>query len=305
MALVGAGSRSENHARILAELGALGAVYDAVEDAARECGHRYSASHHTSLDALMSSEFDAALVCVHMHPEAIARLVRAKKDILVDGSVTYQSREIDPLMELAERNRTLLLYGCTGRFNPAVAKARDLVMSGTLGSLAALEFHRHKAPPHAGGAGVIRDAAAQDMDSAVWLFGQTPEMVFARSGSMHGGCDDHAVVVLGFGDGKMATVSSGWISPLKEQTFSAICANAVVSGDAVSQEIRIRTPAATRDATDPWRDPLQCEIEGFLAAAAGKTRPPADAREAVNAAKMLEAALLSNESGTPIYLESR
>jgi UDP-N-acetylglucosamine 3-dehydrogenase len=53
----------------------------------------------------------------------------------------------------------------------------------------------------------------------------------------------------------------------------------------------------------PFEEPLTLELKSFIAAVQGKENSAVSARDATNVTKVAEAALLSSDTGSPIYLD--
>jgi len=137
----------------------------------------------------------------------------------------------------------------------------------------------------------------------MWLFDDTPEVVFARSGKIRHDHEDFATIVLGFKDNKVAVISSNWITPTRIRKFNAVCGDAIISSDFISQEVRIVTDNGTEIPRKNVEEPLLLEIDNFLAACEGKEELLVKPEHAVNTTKIAEAALLSSQKGTPIYID--
>lgn len=304
---IGTGGWGKNHTRILAQLGVLTAVCDTDEKRAKEYGEKYSVNHYNSVDSLLDSEeFDAAFVCTptSTHAKIASQLIQAKKNVFVEKPMTYLSEEGEDLLELAKRNKVLLTCGYIERFNPAVATVKELVQSKKFGDLVMLEFHREsRMPLHIKDVGIIYDTSVHDIDTAMWLFDDTPEVVFARAGQIKHEHEDFASIMLGFKDNKVAIISSNWITPTRVRNFNAVCTEAIISSDFISQEVKIEKSDDTEIPRHEKQEPLLREIESFLGAIEGKNELIVKPQQAVNVTKIAEAALLSSQKGTPIYLE--
>jgi UDP-N-acetylglucosamine 3-dehydrogenase len=158
-------------------------------------------------------------------------------------------------------------------------------------------------PAHIKDVGIIYDTSVHDIDTAMWLFDDTPEVVFARAGSINHEYEDFASIMLGFKDNKVAIISSNWITPTRVRNFNAVCTEAIISSDFISQEVRIETKNDTEIPRHEIQEPLLLEIQNFLGAVEGKNELIVKPEQAVNVTKIAEAALLSSQKGTPIYLE--
>lgn len=304
---IGTGGWGKNHTRILSQLGVLSAVCDTDEKRGKEYGEKYAVNHYNSVDSLLESEdFDAAFVCTptSTHSKIASQLIQAKKNVFVEKPMTYLSEEGEDLLALAKRNKVLLTCGYIERFNPAVDIVKKLVQSKKYGDLVMLEFHREsRMPLHIKDVGIIYDTSVHDIDTAMWLFDDTPEVVFARAGQIKHEHEDFASIMLGFKDNKVAIISSNWITPTRVRNFNAVFTEAIISSDFLSQEVKIEKADDTEIPRHEKEEPLLREIESFLGAIEDKNELIVKPEHAVNVTKIAEAALLSSQKGTPIYLD--
>jgi len=306
---IGVGGWGKNHSRVLSEFGVLSAVCDTSSQRAKEFGKKYSVNFYNSFESLLEhEEFDAALVCTptFTHSDITKRLIENKKHVFVEKPMTYLSEDGQNLIDAAKRNNVILTCGYIERFNPAVASVKDFLKSQKYGDLIRLEFYReHRMPQHIKDVGVIYDTSVHDIDTAMWLFDETPEIVFAIAGKINHEHEDFATITLGFKDNKTATISSNWITPIRVRNFNAVCTEARIFSDFITQEIRIETDNGTENPKNEKAEPLSLEIKNFLDTIDGKDDLLVKPEQAVNVTKIAEAALLSSQRGTPIYLDLR
>ena len=304
---IGTGGWGKNHTRILAQLEVLTAVCDTNKEKSKEFGEKYSVNHYDSVDSLLDSEnFDGAFVCTptSTHSEIATKLIQKRKSVFIEKPMTYLSEEGEDLVQLAKKNNVVLTCGYIERFNPAVTLVKDYVKSKKYGELVMLEFYReNRMPMHIKDVGIIYDTSVHDIDTAMWLFDDTPQVVFARSGKIQHEHEDFATIMLGFKDNKVAIISSNWITPSRIRTFNAVCTEGIISSDFITQEVKIKTKNETEIPRKEMQEPLLLEIKNFLGAIEGKNELKVKSSEAVNVTKIAEAALLSSQKGTPIYLD--
>jgi len=304
---IGTGGWGKNHTRILAQLEVLSAVCDTNKEMSKEFGEKYSVNHYDSVDSLLDSEnFDGAFVCTptSTHSEIATKLIQKRKSVFIEKPMTYLSEEGEDLVQLAKKNNVVLTCGYIERFNPAVTLVKDYVKSKKYGELVMLEFHReNRMPMHIKDVGIIYDTSVHDIDTAMWLFDDTPQVVFARSGKIQHEHEDFATIMLGFKDNKVAIISSNWITPSRIRTFNAVCTEGIVSSDFITQEVKIQTKNETEIPRKEMQEPLLLEIKNFLGVIEGKNELTVKSSEAVNVTKIAEASLLSSQKGTPIYLD--
>jgi len=296
---IGVGGWGKNHSRVLSEFGVLSAVCDTSSQRAKEFGKKYSVNFHNSFESLLEhEEFDAALVCTptFTHSDITKRLIENKKHVFVEKPMTYLSKDGQNLIDAAKRNNVILTCGYIERFNPAVASVKDFLKSQKYGDLIRLEFYReHRMPQHIKDVGVIYDTSVHDIDTAMWLFDETPEIVFAIAGKINHQHEDFATITLGFKDNKTATISSNWITPIRVRNFNAVCTEARIFSDFITQEIRIETDNGTENPKNEKAEPLSLEIKNFLDANDGKDNLLVNPDQPVNVTKFAKAALLSTQ----------
>jgi len=306
---IGVGGWGKNHSRVLSEFGVLSAICDTNSQRAEKFGKKYSVNFYNSFENLLEKEkFDAALVCTptFTHSDIATKLIENKKHVFVEKPMTYLSEDGQNLIDAAKRNNVILTCGYIERFNPAVASVKDFLKSKKYGDLIRLEFYReHRMPQHIKDVGVIYDTSVHDIDTAMWLFDETPEVVYAIAGKINHEHEDFATIMLGFKDNKTATISSNWITPIRVRNFNAVCTEARIFSDFITQEIRIETDNGTENPKNVKAEPLSLEIKNFLDSIEGKNDLLVKPEQAVNVTKIAEAALLSSQKGTPIYLDLR
>ena len=304
---IGTGGWGKNHTRVLSELGVLVAVCDADSQKSKEYGEKYSVNHYETLDELLvSEEFDGAFVVTptSTHTEITKKLLEAKKHVFVEKPMTYKSEDGDRLAKLAEKNKVILTCGYIERFNPAVDVVKKIVKEKKFGELVMLEFHReNRMPLHIKDVGIIYDTSVHDIDTANWLFDDMPQVVFARAGRIKHEHEDFASIMLGYKNDKVAIISSNWITPKRVRKFNAVCTDAIISSDFITQEIIVEKSENSETIQNEKQEPLLLEIQSFLGAIEGKNELIVKSQQAVNVTKIAEAALLSSQKGIPIYLD--
>ena len=306
---IGIGGWGKNHTRILSQLNVLVAVCDTDTQKSKEYGEKYSINHYDTLDKLLiSEEFDAAFVVTptSTQTEITRKLLEAKKHVFVEKPMTYKSKDGEELAKLAVKNKVILTCGYIERFNPAVDVVKKMVKEKKYGDLVMLEFHReNRIPIHIKDVGIIYDTSVHDIDTANWLFEDMPHVVFARAGKIKHEHEDFASIMLGYKNDRVAIISSNWITPNKVRKFNAVCTDATISSDFISQEITVEKNEESETIQNEKQEPLMLEIQSFLGAIEHKNEIRVKAQEAVNVTKIAEAALLSSQKGIPIYLDLR
>jgi UDP-N-acetylglucosamine 3-dehydrogenase len=310
LAIVGVGGWGKNHARVLHDFGSLVAICEIDPQRGKELADKYGAALYSSIDDMLNNEkkLDACLVCTptKTHSGIAKRIMEKGINVFVEKPLSFSSKECEEMMDVAERNKVILTSGYIERFNPAVQEVKRLIDSNKYGDLLMMEFHReNRMPLHVKDVGIIYDTSVHDIDTAMFLFNCRPQVVFALSGKKFHTYEDFATIMLGFRDHKVAIIASNWITPKKVRKFSAVCTDGTIAGDFITQEITIDYKEATIiPRRQQFQEPLTLELQSLLDAIDGKiNKPVISAIEATNVTRVAEAALLSSNTGSPIYLD--
>ena len=306
--IIGVGGWGKNHSRVLHDFGVLTSICDMDKSKAKDLATRYNVNYYGSMDDMINSEsLDACLVCTptKTHYPVSKKLMEKGINVFVEKPLSYLSKECEEMILIAKKNKISLTCGYIERFNPAVQEVKRILSEKIYGELLMMEFHReNRMPLHIKDVGIIYDTAVHDIDTAIYLFGTNPQVVFTRAGKIFHSFEDFSNIMLGFGKDRVAVISSNWITPKKVRNFSAVCTDAIIKGDFIKQEITIEDSLST---ITPRRlnlvEPLSLELRNFLEVIEGKRdRPEVSPEEATNVTKIAEAALLSSNTGAPIYL---
>jgi UDP-N-acetylglucosamine 3-dehydrogenase len=310
IAVIGVGGWGKNHVRVLHNMGVLEAVCDLSADRAKEIAKKYDTKFYSSVKDLFSNEreLNACLVCTptKSHLSVVREAIQNGCHVFVEKPLSFSTKECEEMTDLSKKGKVILTCGYVERFNPAVQDLKKIIQKQTYGDLLMMEFHReNRMPLHIKDVGVIYDTSVHDIDTAMFLFGKGAKMVFARAGKKFHLFEDFATIMLGFEDQKVAIIASNWVTPKKVRTFSAVCTEGTVNGDFITQEIKIdHADATVIPRRLQFQEPLVLELQSFIEVIEGKRKQPVvTSEEATNVTKVAEAALLSSETGSPIYLE--
>jgi UDP-N-acetylglucosamine 3-dehydrogenase len=308
LAVIGTGGWGKNHVRVLNDLGVLHAVCDSDENRLQHISKKYKINCYSSLDDLLEKEhgLDACLVCTptKTHFSIAQKIIKRKINIFVEKPLSFSSVECEELTKLSKQYKVILTTGYIERFNPAVQDLKHIIEENTYGELLMMEFHReNRMPLHIKDVGIIYDTSVHDIDTALFIFDSRPTVVFARSGKKFHSSEDFATIMLGFQNQKVAIIASNWITPKKVRRFSAVCSEGIIAGDFITQEIKIDDENKTLIPRRTFEEPLTLELKNFLQALSGKiTKFLVTPEEASAVTKIAEAALISSNTGAPVYL---
>ena len=149
--------------------------------------------------------------------------------------------------------------------NLSLEQAKESIKSKKNGDLIRLEFFGEDKIISDGN--IFYDSAIHDVETAMWLLDETPQLVFAISGKINHEFNDYTTILLSFKNNKTVIISSDWVTTYDKKRCNVICTNGKVSLELQTNKTIIETE---------YRN---------------------------NALKVTEAAFLSSQKGIPIYLE--
>ncbi len=306
--VIGTGGWGKNHVRVFNELQCLGAICDMNKERADMFSKSYHVPGYTSLEAMLKKEkLDAVTICTpaSTHFAMASKSLAAGVHTFVEKPMTTNEKDAETLIDAARQANRTLTVGFIERFNPPITALKQTIADGKLGELILLEFHReNRRGENISDVGIVKDASVHDIDTACWLFGESPKTVFARVGVMYAPLEheDFATILLGFSGQKTAFLVTNWITPSRVRTLSAVFSGGVVDVDFVTQQTSVHEGAATTVPTRPVQEPLMLEMKEFVAALREKRQPLVTGGDGLNAIRVAEAVLASSSSGAPIYL---
>lgn len=265
---------------------------------------------HGSYDALLADPgVDAVYICLpnSMHHEWTMRALAAGKHVLCEKPYSTDPAEVEAAHDLADAADLVLTEGFMWRHGPhALRFAEELPRIGELRTIRATfsfsiasEADIRLSRELAGGS--LMDVGTYCVSAARLIAGHEPVAAFAVAWPASSGVDERFTGVLDFGDGVVATLTSGFRS-----AHSGI--------EAIGSEgaLRLDDPFAGRatrlvgsdgfEAEIPQVDPYELELEDFAAAIRGEHPPRLGRADAVGQARTLRALYESAAEGRLVRL---
>jgi predicted dehydrogenase len=303
-AVLGTGAFGRNHVRVLRYMAGVELV--GICDANSERAAALASEHHCAVfpcvEAL-SGNVDAAVVATptNTHFEIARGLLEAGIDALVEKPIAQSSADGQALAELAARAGRILQVGHLERFNPAVIA---LERAATIPLF--FEVHRLSVfTPRSLDIDVVLDLMIHDLDIVLALTKEEPDEIRAAGISVLSRRVDIANVRLAFPSGCIANLTASRVSTEKVRKLRLFQPGQYISLDYERQDalsfsvdgatgagatgsmpqIGFKTLAVER------AEPLQLELESFIACVRDRSRPRVDGFQATNALRLSEAIL--------------
>lgn len=309
VAVVGCGSWGRNHARIYNDLenASLLAVSDVDENTAREIGERYRVDWYTDPEEVFKRpNVEAVSICTPTvtHANIALRAIESGKHILVEKPMTNTIDEAKRLIKATKAQGVHLAVGFVERFNPAVAKAIDIISRGEIGEVILAHARRvSRRPLRIGDVGVIKDLAIHDIDVVNQLFDADAETVFATAGSIAHHFEDYANITIDFKNNRSAFIETNWLTPRKVRSLTITGTEGLVNIEYITQQVIVENNERLYQPFFEYEEPLYRELYSFVNSILRDEPPQVTGKDGLKALKICEAAIQSAKTGQPIKIE--
>ncbi|TLZ50454.1 MAG: Gfo/Idh/MocA family oxidoreductase [Methanobacteriota archaeon] len=306
--VVGVGSMGQNHARVYSEIGQLVGVVDADAAVGQRVATRTKSKYCATVDELVEAGVEAASVAVptNLHRKVAEELIDAGVHVLVEKPLASTVGEAQKLVRRAE--------------DAGVVLAKQALRAGEFGDLVTASARRVSSfPDRIRDVGVIMDLGIHDVDVLRFIVGTPVESVYASGGRrVHKTFEDHATILMNFGNGVTGFVEVSWLTPMRVRKFALTCSKNFVEVDYTEQSVLISSSTLERyDPSDLYRvsfhydtrqvavqkeEPLKRELQDFLAAVEGKRPPLVTGEDAIQTLRVCEAAVRSQREKKLVFL---
>ncbi len=240
--------------------------------------------------------------------------------VLLEKPLALTSKECRALIDLAKKNKKILMVGHTFLYNQAVNWIKNFVDSGEAGKVYYLHAQRTNLGPIRHDVGALVDLAPHDISMFLHILGKEPVSVSAHgSAFLNGLREDVSYLNLEFKDGTFGHVHVSWLEPRKVRQLTVIGDKKMILFDDVNlaEPLRIFDKGVT--VTKEYRtfgefqmvlrdgeivipkvnlsEPLKAQCQAFIQSVISGKKPVSDGVFGLKVVRVLEAALRSMKSG--------
>ncbi|MFQ5577059.1 MAG: Gfo/Idh/MocA family oxidoreductase [Anaerolineae bacterium] len=328
VAVIGVGAMGRNHARVYADLPAaqLVGVADPLESAAAAAAGRYGCpfytDYHRLLDDLAPDAVTIATPTVHHLPVALDVIGRGIH-LLIEKPIAYRLDEAERIIAAAEQANVRLMVGHIERFNPAVQALKRRLLNGELGRVFQIDARRQGPfPARVQDVGVVIDLAVHDLDIMRFITGAEVVRVFAETERrIHSAHEDLLSGLVRLSDGTVGALAINWLTPTKIRELWVTGERGMFRVDYLTQDLYFfenatlssgdwDTIRVLRGVSEgqmiryvvPKQEPLQAELQAFLAAVTGQIEVPVTGRDGLKALALARAIVTSGRECRAVRL---
>ena len=280
-----------------------------------------------TFDEMIRRDIEAVVISspAITHYELTKKALLAGLDVFVEKPFTLKVSHAEELVELAERNKRILMVGHLLEYHPVVRRLKTMIKSGELGPLYYIYTQRVNLGRIRGDENALWSFAPHDISQILYMLDMEPTDVSVRGQSfIQEGIEDVAFVSLYFENRIMAHIHLSWLDPHKVRKTTIVGADkmAVFDDAEATEKLRIydshaEVPAARTygeaiqvrfgDILIPRVDmtePLKLECQHFVDCVSSRVTPVSDGRDGLRVVRILEAAQRSLEhDGVPVKIQ--
>ncbi|HSF84160.1 MAG TPA: Gfo/Idh/MocA family oxidoreductase [Acidimicrobiia bacterium] len=325
LGLIGAGRIGAVHLGTLSDMGSVEAVF--VSDAVPDRAAALAAGHEVATASTLEAMFEAADAVIiasptDTHAAMLERAAVAGIPAFCEKPIALDLESTRRAVAAVDDAGIVVQMGFQRRYDPAIKKIRDQVVSGDLGTvyLVRSQTHDHEPPPldylRVSG-GIFKDCLVHDIDTVRYVTGQ--EVVSVRAagtvvavpeiGAL--GDVDTAAVVMEMSGGSLAQLSALRHDPLgydvRLEVFGA--RDSVAAGWSARTPIRSAEPdtPAEQDPITTWLErfgaAFRAELDAFVRVVAGDESPASTAHDAYEDLRVATACDISLAENRTVLLE--
>jgi predicted dehydrogenase len=193
-------------------------------------------------NALKDPDVDAVIIVlpVFLHYSVAKRALVAGKHVLVEKPITSNSAEAEELIELAKKNRLVLMVDHTYLYSSAVKSIKE-IYTKRKENINYFDSTRINLGKFQRDVNVVWDLAPHDLAVLDYLVGEKPEKITAVGAShFKEGLEDIAYITIHYNSGAIAHISVSWISPVKIRKILVGGSNTMVCFDDLEKKNKIR-----------------------------------------------------------------
>ncbi len=284
----------------------------------------------------LAEQSDGVILAVPnaLHAPMAADLITAKCPMLIEKPLTGSATEGKALVAAATAADVPILVGHHRRHNPLVAKAKQIIEAGTLGTLTTVHGQCWLPKPDSyfqadwrqgAGAGPLFINLIHDVDVLMYLCGPITQVQALESNRVRGNAaEEVSVAILRFASGVLGTLNLADVAlgpwsweltagenPAYPRTDQS---SYLIGGTHGSLALPNLTVWSQKDGPDWWApidqtrlplpasDPLSAQLLHFADVIAGRAAPLVSASDGLRAVQVIEAIKRGAQTGTSVEI---
>jgi predicted dehydrogenase len=301
--VVGVGVMGSNHARVFADLPGTRLVGVADPDRKQRefvCD-ALGCAGHVDVEGLLAAGVDAVTIAAptHLHRDLALACIDRGVHVMVEKPIAPSVEEGRAIIAAARRAGTALMVGHVERFNPAVETIKEAIRGEDILSIAITRVGPF--PPRMSNVGVVIDLAVHDIDLIGWFTDSEIVDVQPQVRSAIAEREDIALLQFRTASGVLAQINTNWLTPFKARNVTVATKNKYIMADLLTRQVtecfgfQPDGSYSMRHLSVGYAEPLRAELQAFMSAVRGDSKPAVTGEEGVDALAIAIRCLQANE----------
>jgi len=325
VAVIGAGSMGQNHARVLSSMDdvILAGVADINIEQAKKIATRFKTRFFSDYKKMFDAlDIDAVIIAVptSFHKECGLYAIEHGKHVLIEKPIAFDEIEAQEIIERAKEKKVTLAVGHIERFNPAIVELKKRLDDGELGEIYKIDVQRiGPYPIRINDVGVVIDLSVHDIDIINYLMESEVEYCYAetqkRLNPYH---EDILIAILRYKNSVLAILNVNFLSPVKIREISVFGKKGSFRVDYLNQDLYFYENRSFID--DAWqsvsegdikkitlfkKESLQAELESFVSCIRENKSPAVSGEDGLQALKIAHLLIDSSKNGTVFLYKNK
>ena len=264
-------------------------------------------------DVLDNNDVDAVVISTptSTHYELAKASLEKGKDVLCEKPLTVKSEESIDLIEIAEKNKKILMVGHIFLFNEGIKRLRKYIEDEEFGDIYFIQCLRTNLGPIREDVNAVYDLASHDIYICSYLLNSKPTSALAKAEDfIRNGVEDVAFISLTYPNRSLANILVSWLNPTKKREITIVGSEKMAIWDDlnVSEPIRVYDKGIVKEDTYndfgefhyltrdgdvlipkiKFSEPLKSQAEHFIQCVEKREKPIADGYAGLDVVKTME-----------------
>jgi predicted dehydrogenase len=287
------------------------------EEAGRAFAERYGLDYFPDYAEFLRGDMDAVVITSAnaRHAGLCALAAEAGKHVLVEKPIATTLEDARSMIDVCKKNHVKLMVSFPVRYEPSVARAKEIIDSGSIGDIVAIAGTNHGKMPGGwfidkalSGGGAVMDHTVHVADLMHWMLKSDIKDVYCKMGTKLYDIpvEDCGLLSMEFENGVYATLDASWDRPEAypawgDVTMEIIGTKGCINIDAWAQHGRLYSNGMKYSSHAGWGDDSNLLMLRDFIRCVGQDLPsPVPGEDGLFALKVALMAYRSAETGKKV-----
>lgn len=298
----------------------LAGIWDADKQRGNKMAEQFETEFYAELDELLKTDIIAVIICSENvnHKEHVLKAASYKKQILCEKPIATEVEDAIEMINACEEHDVILQVAYPVRFAPAIQKVKEIIQSGKIGEVIAVNATNHGQMPggwfvekELSGGGSATDHIVHIMDLLRWILNDEVKNVYAEFDTRFYDIEveDCGLVMLELESGVIVSIDPSWSRPKTFPTWGDVTMEIVgtegaLSVDAFKQHSVLYNDHAGKIQQHPWSEDMdEGLVNDFIFCVKSKSKPSITGNDGLRTLEVVKAAYQSNELKETVLLK--